>query len=176
MIKVIFLLLLISVLVAPAKAAQLGRITGEVNFREGPNRLTARIGRVPAGAEVEVIKRDPNGWYFVVHGGQRGFVHPNYVVVETASKAKKRLGVILMAFGAVLVTLYFVPILSRLALLLILSLSAVLLLDVGFSLGVLYSLFSVSLALLILLLILKRKEKSLTISAEDRAEVTRKAA
>jgi hypothetical protein len=175
-IRIIFLLLLISVLVTPAEAAQFGRITGDVNFREGPNRSTARIGRLAAGTEVEVIERESNGWYSIVHEGRKGFVHPQYIVVETASKAPKQIGVILMILGATLVALYFVPILPRLALILIVSVLAIILLDFGFSLGVLYSLISVSLALLGVLLFLKSKEKTITTPIDGASEVTRKAA
>jgi hypothetical protein len=172
-IRIIFLLLLISV---SAEAAQLGRITGDVNFREGPNRSTRRIGRLAAGAEVEVIKRESNGWYSIVHQGQKGFVHPHYIVAETGSKSRKRFGLIAMILGATLVALYFVPILPRLALILTVSVLAIILLDFGFSLGVLYSLISVSLALLGILLFLKSKEKSITTPIDGASEVTRKAA
>jgi uncharacterized protein YgiM (DUF1202 family) len=159
MIKIICLLLLFSNFAALAEAVQLGRITAEVNFREGPGRLTPRIGRIAAGAEVEIVNREQNGWHRVVYRGQRGFVHPNYIAVETGSKTKKRFGVSLIILGAVLVTLYFVPILSRVTLLLIVSFSAILLLDVAFSLGVLYSLFFVSLGLLLVLGFVTQKEK-----------------
>jgi hypothetical protein len=81
-----------------------------------------------------------------------------------------------MILGASLVALYFVPILPRLALILIVSVLAIILLDFGFSLGVLYSLISVSLALLGILLFLKSKEKSITTPIDGASEVTRKAA
>jgi uncharacterized protein YgiM (DUF1202 family) len=175
-IAIICLALVISGFPGIAEAAQLGRITGEVNFREGPSRSTARIGRLATGTEVEVIKRESNGWYSIVHEGRKGFVHPNYVIVETGSKARKRFGLIVMILGATLVALYFVPILPRLALILIVSVLAIILLDFGFSLGVLYSLTFVSLALLGILLFLKSKEKSITTPIDSASEVTRKAA
>lgn len=176
MIAIICLALVISGFPGIAEAAQLGRITGKVNFREGPSRSTARIGLLPAGAEVEVVKRDTNGWYLVVHRGQRGFVHPNYIAVKTAPQVRTRTGIILIVIGAMLIALYFFPALPRIATFLVFSFSGVLLLDAGFRFGVLYSLFLVSLGLLLVLLFLTRKEKKEVKPSEKTLNVYRKAA
>src|SRR2546425_12277162 len=81
-IKIVCLLLLVSVASASADAAQPGRITAEVNFREGPSRSAPIIGRLKAGAQVQVIKRNPAGWYFVMHQQRPGFIHVRYVKLE----------------------------------------------------------------------------------------------
>ena len=90
MMKIICLLLLIVVFPAAAGAAQLGRITSEVNFRKGPDRSAPAIGRLAAGAEVEVIKLDPSGWYFITYRGRPGFVHKNYIALDQYQNSDQR--------------------------------------------------------------------------------------
>src|SRR6266540_1553510 len=106
-------MLLMLILPAATDAAQLGRITEEVNFREAPSRSAPRIGRLAAGAEVEVIMREPDGWYFIVYRGQRGYVHESYVAVKAAPTVRTRVGFILILGGGVLIALYFFPIAPR---------------------------------------------------------------
>jgi uncharacterized protein YraI len=65
-----------------AEAAQLGRVTSDVNFRKGPSTSEPVIGRLRAGEEVQVIKRNSVLWYFVVYKGQPGFVHERYIKVR----------------------------------------------------------------------------------------------
>jgi hypothetical protein len=174
-VKFIYLLLLMLILPAATDAAQLGRITEEVNFREGPSRSAPRLGRLTAGAEVEVIKREPAGWYFIVYKGQRGYVHENYIAVKAAATVRTRLGFILILGGGVLIALYFFPIAPRLAAFLLLSFAGVLLLDAGFHFGMLYSLFSISLGLLLALILIRKEKKKADISEKDQ-DVFRKAA
>lgn len=176
MIKIISLLLLISLFATVAETAQLGRITGEVNFREGPSRSTARIGRLAADAEVEVIKRESNGWYSIVHGGQRGYVHQDYIAIKTPPQIRTRTGIILIVIGATLIALHFFPVLPRVTMFLIFSFSGVLLLDTGFHFGMLYSLFSVSVGVLLVLVFVTQKEKKKAKSSEKAPDLYRNAA
>jgi hypothetical protein len=175
-VTIIYLLFLMLILPAAADAAQLGRITEEVNFRDGPSRSAPRIGRLAAGVEVEVIKREPAGWYFIVYRGHRGYVHQNYIAVKAAPTVRTRLGFILILAGGVLIALYFFPIAPRVATFLLLSFAGVLLLDAGFHFGMLYSLFFISLGLLLVLVFLSRKEKKKADISEKVQDVFRKAA
>src|SRR6516165_7758691 len=79
MIAVICLLLLVSL---SANAAEHGHVISDVNFRKAPDRSAPLIGKLPGGAQVEVIKRDPAGWYLVRYGGQSGFIHERYLKIE----------------------------------------------------------------------------------------------
>src|SRR6266566_2620181 len=90
MIKILYLLLLISVYAGGIEAAQVGRITSEVNFRKGPDRTAPAIGRLSAGAEVEVIRLDPSGWYFITYRERPGFVHKNYIALAQHQNSDQR--------------------------------------------------------------------------------------
>jgi hypothetical protein len=158
-IGILWVLLLISV---RAEAAQLGRITVEVNFREGPNLSSRVFKRLPAGTEVQIVKEDQTGWYLVSHRGQRGFVHPRYIkLVQTQrfGKSRERIGMVLIFIGSILVAFYVFPMFPKLALLQLGSLAAVILGDLLFQLGMLYSAFSASVGLSMLLSFFVRKKK-----------------
>jgi hypothetical protein len=68
-----------------------------------------------------------------------------------------QVGMILMSIGALAIVYVLAPFLLRTAVVLVGCLVAVVVLDLGFQLGVLYSLFSVSLGLVIAILFLTRK-------------------
>jgi hypothetical protein len=78
-VSTICLVLLISV---GAEAGPLGHITGDVNFRKTPDTSMPPIGRLSVGTEVEVIKRTPGGWYFIVYRGRPGFIHKDYITLD----------------------------------------------------------------------------------------------
>ena len=67
-------------------------------------------------------------------------------------------GMILMSIGVIAIVYVLAPFLLRTAFILAISLMTVVILDLGFQLGVLYSLFSVSLGLVIAMLFLTRKK------------------
>src|SRR5262245_19320583 len=79
-IKITCLLLLFSF--ASAEAGEVGRITNQVNFREGPSRLARVINVLWPGTEVVILREDPGGWYQVMHHGRTGFVHKSYVDLQ----------------------------------------------------------------------------------------------
>ena len=170
MTKITVLLLLILVFPAATRAAQLGRITSEVNFRKGPDRSAPAIGRLPAGTEVEVIKRTPDGWYFIIYRGQPGFVYKNYITLgqhqnsDQRSEPRRRqlavsAGIILAGIGIILMAGVLAPDLLKTAAALVLALVSVAVLDLLFQLGALYSLFCVSFGVFALFLFLKSKKK-----------------
>jgi hypothetical protein len=146
-----------------ADAGQLGRTTSEVNFREGPSRRAAVIDVLPAGTEVQVIRRNRPGWYFVMHGRQPGYVHENYVRIEQSRNAHepkpiagvgvdlsvKELGVattIVIFLTLFLIVRRYVSF-PKLTTVLIVCAVAILVLDTAFKLGILYSVLFVSLGL-----------------------------
>jgi hypothetical protein len=67
-------------------------------------------------------------------------------------------GMLLVSIGLISIVYVLAPFLLRTAVALVGSLMAVVILDLGFQLGVLYSLFSVSLGLVIAMLFLTRKK------------------
>jgi uncharacterized protein YraI len=165
-VRIISLLLLISV--ASSEAGQVGRTTSQVNFREGPSRSARVINILAAGTEVSILREDPGGWYLVIHQGQPGFIHKNYVNLEHHQNSARWFdslsghlampaGMILVSIGVIAIAYVLAPFLLTIAVVLAGSLMAVVVLDLGFQLGVLYSLFSVSLGLVIAILFLTRK-------------------
>lgn len=168
--KLIYVFVLVCIGLAEAEAAQIGRITAEVNFREGPSRSAQIIGRLDAGTEVGVISRTPAGWYFVRHGGRRGFVHENYVRIEHPQKpsyVKAVAGfdlkpkeivlvVALVSFFLVFLIVRRYVSFPKLATVLATCALWIILLDVAFKLGFLYSLIFVSLALFVVLVVVSR--------------------
>jgi len=69
-----------------------------------------------------------------------------------------QIGMILMSIGVIAIVYVLAPFLLRTTFVLAGSLLAVVVLDLGFQLGVLYSLFSVSLGLVIAMLFLTRRK------------------
>src|SRR5689334_12340311 len=156
MIAMISLLLLISV---TANAAERGRIISEVNFRKAPDRSASSVGKLPGGEEVEVIKHDPTGWYFVRYGGRSGFVHEHYLKIEkendnwrlTKSKQTEFIwlpGIAIALIGAASF-LSLAPFILRVGAIFFACTAVVFLLDLAFKTGFLYSLISVVAGLLI---------------------------
>src|SRR5215468_2832941 len=185
MIKIICLLLLISI--AAAEAGEVGRITSQVNFREGPSRSARVINVLPPGTEVAILREDPGGWYQVMHHGRPGFVHKSYVDLQQLQNPPSRFdwnksslvrptGIILASIGVILVAYVWAPFLLTTASVLVGSLITVVVLDLCFQLGALYSLFSVSLGLLCVILWLARKKKSRRLSQNETSAITKKAA
>jgi hypothetical protein len=132
-----------------------------------------------SATKVYVAKRFPEGWYLDANQDQRGRVHQDHVALreaQAAPNARARAGFILIVIGAVLMAQYFVPMLPKLAALLILFSSAVVLLDIAFRLGVLYSVLLVTFALLLTMSFLRRKKKNQVTSSEKASPITRKAA
>jgi uncharacterized protein YraI len=171
MIKILYLLLLISFYAGGIEAAQVGRITSEVNFRKGPDRSAPAIERLPAGAEVDVIKLDPAGWYFITYRGRPGFVHKNYITLDQHQNSDQRseprrrqlampAGIILAGVGIILMACVLAPDLLLTAAALVFALVSVVVLDLLFQLILLYSLFYVSFGVFGLLLFFKRKKKT----------------
>jgi len=169
-IKVIFLLLLISVASTACDAAQLGRVTAEVNFREGPNRSTHSLKRLPAGTEVQVLREGPGDWYQVMHEEQSGFVHKNYIKLYQDQNSDSRLepkrrqlampgGIMVAGIGIILMASVLAPDLLLTAIALLVSLLAVVVFDFWFQLGLVYSLFSISFGVLALGIFFRRKKK-----------------
>lgn len=167
--RLICFLILFWVASPSADAAQLGRTTSQVNFREGPNRSARVINVLAPGTEVSILRENPGGWYLVNHQGRPGFVHKSYVDLEQHRNSATRFdsmsahmampaGMILVSIGAILMAYVWAPFLLRTAFILAISLMTVVILDLGFQLGVLYSLFSVSLGLVIAMLFLTRKK------------------
>jgi hypothetical protein len=152
-----------------ADAAQLGRITSQVNFRESASRSARVIDVLAPGTEISILGEDPAGWYLTIHQGRPGFVHKSYVNLEHHQAAGERVGsirrhaamtagMILISVGVIAMVYVLGPFLLTTVLFLAGSLIAVVILDLGFQLGLLYSLFSVSLGLVITMLFLTRKK------------------
>ena len=185
MIGIICLVLLISV---GAEAAQLGRTTGEVNFRKGPDLSAPPIGRLPAGTAVEVIKRDPAGWYFVVYERQPGFVHERYIKLQQAQQnsatpdglVRSHLvtlaGIVLMVIGAMMALRVIGRVLFKAGIILFGCALWVFAVDIAFKLGMLYSLFCAAGGLLIVLLFFARKKKNGKKSSDQSTPTIKKAA
>jgi hypothetical protein len=181
MLKAIFLACLFVLIYhfsASADAAQPGRIISEVNFREGPSRSTRIIGRLPAGASVQIVKREPAGWYLVNVGGRRGFVYEKYLTISQPvkwSSDSKRLGAILISIGLMLILHYFFPFISKTAALLIGSFVSGLVADLVFQMGILYSFFAVVLGLLIAVSYLIYRKQSRAVAAAEKPQIIKKA-
>jgi len=163
--------LLFLALSTSAGAAQSGRITSQVNFRESASRTARVINVLAPGTEVSILREDPGGWYLVIHQGRPGFVQKSYLNLEHHQNSATRfdsmgshlampVGMILVSIGVILMVYVLAPFLLTTALFLVGSLIAVVVLDLGFQLGALYSLFSVSLGLVIAMLFLTRKRTS----------------
>jgi hypothetical protein len=167
-IAIVLSLLVVS---ACAKADQIGRITGKVNFREAPNRSARVLEVLAPDTDVQIVKRISGGWYLVNHRGQQGFVHESYI-------KKSRNFIVPMWFGEIrrqyvvapgmiifLIIVMFIlhsyaPFVFKPAALLIGCFIAVLLLDYGFRLNALYSFFLVSLGLLLAMLVWVKKTRT----------------
>src|SRR5215468_8871791 len=116
MIKIICLLLLISI--AAAEAGEVGRITSQVNFREGPSRSARVINVLSPGTEVAILREDPGGWYQVMHYGRTGFIHKSYVDLQPLQNPPSRFdwqklarpaGIILASVGLILMAYVCAP-------------------------------------------------------------------
>jgi Bacterial SH3 domain len=167
--RLICLLVLFWAASPSADAAQLGRITSYVNFRESASRSARVISVLAPGTEVSILGEDPGGWYLTIHQGRPGFVHKSYVNLEHHQNSAERVGsirrhaamtagMILISVGVISMVYVLGPLLLKTALFLAGSLMAVVVLDLGFQLGLLYSLFSVLLGLVIAMLFLTRKK------------------
>jgi uncharacterized membrane protein YgcG len=66
---------------AAAQAAP-GETTGTVNLRAGPGTAYAVIGKIPAGAPVNIV--NCRRWCELAYGGREGYVSPNAVLAEYA--------------------------------------------------------------------------------------------
>src|SRR5437867_1748864 len=75
-----------------ADAAQLGRITSQVNFRESASRSARVINVLAPGTEVSILGEDPGGWYLTIHQGRPGFVHKSYINLEHHQASAERVG------------------------------------------------------------------------------------
>lgn len=146
MIKILCLLLLIPVLPVAADASQVGRINSEVIFRKGPDRSAPVISRLPAGTEVEIIKLDPAGWYFIAYRGRPGYVHKNYITLGQHqnpvyssdlwnSGLARRAGMILTGVGIVLIASVLAPDLILIATAMGIAIAVAAILDVLFQVG-----------------------------------------
>ena len=167
MIAIVCLMLLIS---GGANAAQLGRTTAEVNFREGPSQSSHSLKRLPAGTQVQVLREGPGDWYQVMHGERSGFVHKNYIKLYQHQNSDSRLepkrrqlgmpgGIMVAGIGIILMASVLAPDLLLTAIALVVSLLAVVVFDFWFQLGLLYSLFSISFGVLALGIFFRRKKK-----------------
>ena len=168
--KICIAFLLFLALPTSADAAQFGRITSQVNFREGPSRSARVISVLPPGTEVAILREDPGGWYQVMHHGRTGFVHKSYVDLKRIENSSRQFdlisghlakpaGMILVSLGVILVVYVLAPFLLTTAIVLVGSLITVVVLDLFFQLDALYSLFSVSLGLLCVILWAGEKEE-----------------
>src|SRR5262249_8931062 len=147
----------------------------DVNLREGPDRRAHIIEVLPSGAEVEVIRQNRSGWYFVMHRRQPGFVHENYVRLEPSRKvpevkppvgvgmdfSTKEIAVAITVAVSLIVFLIMRRYVSfpRLTTVLIVCAVSILLLDTAFKLGILYSILFVSLGLFVLNAVLSRRKR-----------------
>ena len=185
--KSICLLVVILALPVLAHAAQRGRITHDVNFREGPNRSTRRIDVLKTGSEVEIVRRDPTGWYSIRYHGQTGFVHKAYVKPAPSGNSATPpnpetsnllilAAMIFAGLGIIVVVARLAPFALKIASILGGSLIMVGAFNLGFQLDMLYTLTSVAFALLLLVLILTRKEKNRETPLYSVADRLRKAA
>lgn len=158
-----------------AKAAQPGRITSEVNFRKGPSTAERVIGRLRGGEEVEVLKLDPAGWYFVIYQGRPGYVYKGYIKLAgnraSDSQRHRRLarqaGMILVGIGIVLIASVLAPEILAIATALAVAIGSAAVCDFLFELGLLYSFFFVSVGAFALFLFFKRKTKDRTVPREE---------
>src|SRR5215831_1809035 len=182
-ISAICLVLLTSV--ASSEAGQAGRITGQVNLREGPSRSARVINVLSPGTEVAILREDPDGWYQVMHHGCTGFVHKSYVDLKRIENSSRQFdlisghlakpaGMILVSLGVILVVYVLAPFLLTTASVLVGSLITVVVLDLCFQLGALYSVFSVSLGLLLVVLFLARKKRIRPLFPNDNSPIARK--
>src|SRR5262249_8904813 len=185
--KICVAFLLFLALATPADAAQLGRTTSQVNFREGPSRSARVISVLSPGTEVAILREDSGSWYQVTHHGRTGFVHKSCVDLQQLRNPPSRfdwkkndlvrpLGIILASVGVVLMAYVWAPFLLTTVSVLVGSLITVVVFDLWFQLCAVYSLFSVSIALLCVILFLARKKKSRTLSPNKTAPITKKAA
>jgi len=184
--KICIAFLLFLALPISAEATQFGRTTSQVNLRAGPSRTSRIIGVLAQETEVAILREDPGGWYLVIYQGRPGFVHKGYVELQHQNPARrfewksshlaKPAGVILVSLGVILIVYVLAPFLLTTAIVLAGSLITVVVLDLYFQLGALYSLFSVSLGLLLAVLFLARKNRSRTPSPNKASPITRKAA
>ena len=56
-----------------------GETNSKVNFRSGPNTKNTKVYEtLKKGAEVEIIGQT-GSWYYVVYGGQAGFISSDYL-------------------------------------------------------------------------------------------------
>src|SRR5262249_30851830 len=128
-----------------------------------------------------------DGWYQVMHHGCTGFVHKSYVDLKRIENSSRQFdlisghlakptGMILVSLGVILAVYVFAPFLLTTALVFVGFLITVVVLDLFFQLGALYSLFSVSLGLLCVILWLARKKKNRTLSRNEASHITKKAA
>jgi uncharacterized protein YraI len=164
---------------AAAEGTQPGRITSEVNFREGPSRSASIIARLPAGTDVQVLKRDPAGWYLVNARGRRGFVYQSYLEIARPVKSssdRKRLGAIFIFIGLAFILHFFAPFVSKTAALLVGSFVFVLATDLVFDTGFLYSFFAVVFGLLVAVSYLTHRKQIHPLTAEEKPHTMKKAA
>jgi uncharacterized protein YgiM (DUF1202 family) len=173
-----FVALLLFLALAPSVyGSEIGRITDDVKFREGPSRSWPIIEILATGTEVQIFKRLPNGWYLIAHRDKRGFVHGDYLEAERAANLSKVLGQIGRAalrkevgiVAAIIFTVIFLwPLrrcegfkIFRLTLTLLVACAILIILtDVAFRLGFLYSFIFVSLALVIVSLRLLSQKRT----------------
>src|SRR5215470_13685231 len=138
--KICIAFLLFLALPTSADAAQFGRITSQVNFREAPSRSARVINVLSPGTEVAILREDPGGWYQVVHHGRLGFVHKSYVDLQQLQNSSSRfdwkkndlvrsVGIILASVGVVLMAYVWAPFLLTTACVLVGSLITVVVLD-----------------------------------------------
>src|SRR5215471_16373437 len=118
--KICIAFLLFLALPTSADAAQFGRITSQVNFREGPSRSARVINVLAPGTEVAILREYPGGWYLVVHQGRPGFVHKNYVDLQRKENSAREGdlinshlarpgGMILASVGVILMAYVWAP-------------------------------------------------------------------
>jgi hypothetical protein len=135
--------------------------------------------QAPASAGKDQIGRFTGAMQLVAHGGQRKVIHQDHVALpqaEAEPNGKVREGFLLIVIGAVLIAYYFVPVLPKLAALLILTSSAIVLLDIAFRLGLVYSVLLVTIGLFLLQSFLQRKKKQQPTQSDKVSSTTRKAA
>jgi len=61
-----------------ARAPRPGATTDRLNLREGPGTSFARLALLAKGLDLEVL-REQEDWFFVVSGGDSGWVHRDFV-------------------------------------------------------------------------------------------------